>query len=452
MSDNFCRKSTKSKEYLTVKELRKMLKDVPNVEKLDKATLCKLVMQRRRSPIEIPTSDESNTEALIPNEIVAKIKTRPAKVFTKAVVPRKPVAAPRQKPVAAPRQKPVVVPAPPAKLKPASPAAKLKPASPAKLKPVSPAKLKPASPAAKLKPAPPAKLKPVSPPAINLGVFKWSNNSCYMDSFFVAIMHKPNPIADILLSGQIKYTGPNQKRLKRYSETIKEKLKMINDNIINGGTMLCTDLRKDFDKFQHHYIKQIEENAEKIDWLSSQQEPQDIFAQMLNRVFVFDDNTVMQIVVNGVENESRNLNFASVNIRMMENSDRVTNYIPTQVEEFYNDVSKKMTRNETHVISSTGLFINVQRAYQIYENNTVVEKKSTAKLKVPDTIRLKNGNTLELASMIVHLGDTIHDGHYVTYIKHDDSWYLFDDMVESYQRVADIESKVYKNVTGLVYL
>ena len=413
----------------TMKELREMLKNVPGVEKMDRATLCKLIMARRsNSPIEFLTSEESNTEKLMPGEIRAKIKARRNK---RPAAPKKQVLAP-----AAPAKKQqILVPK-----KPQVPVAAKKQV----MVPVS-AKSVAVSVSAKPMSVSAESVSQTTEP-IKLGLFKWSNNSCYMDSFFVSIMHKPNnAIANLLLDAPVKYTCSNQKLLKRYSDAIKDKLRIIYNNIQSGNTMMCTELRKVFDKFQRQYIKQINNDAEEINWLSAQQEPRDIFAQMLNHLFNIENNTVIQTVINGAENEPQNLDFAFINIRMMEENDNVRNYVPTYIDEFYNNVSKKMIRNETHVVSSTGLFINVQRGYNMQD-------KSAAKLTVPDTITLKNGTKLELASIIVHIGTSVHSGHYVVYIKNKDSWYLFDDIVESYEQVENIKSSVYKNVTGLVYL
>ena len=307
-----------------------------------------------------------------------------------------------------------------------------------------------ASPAPKRSASPAPKEPTPKGSPINLGVFRWSSNSCYMDSLFVATMHRPNPIASMILAAKPRYTGNNQKLLKRYTDAIKEKLQLVYTNISSGGSMLCTDLRKDFDKFQRQYMKQIDEDIEEIDWLSSQQEPRDVFSHMLERAFVIDNNTVIQTVVNGNKNEPQHVDFAYVNIRMLDSNDSVERYIPTQTEEFYNNIDKKMTRKETNILSSNGLFVNVQRGYKKDEDGT--ELKSNARLSVKDSVSLKDGSKLELASIVVHTGTTVHGGHYTAYIRHKDRWYLFDDMKASYELVSKIPSSVYENLTGLVYI
>jgi ubiquitin C-terminal hydrolase len=65
------------------------------------------------------------------------------------------------------------------------------------------------------------------------------------------------------------------------------------------------------------------------------------------------------------------------------------------------------------------------------------------------TFRDQAGNTYELASVAVHIGESLQTGHWVTYAKMEGNWWLLDDAVAS--RVE--ESHVLdKQATMLVYV
>ena len=75
------RKSNKPKpgtfEHLSTEEMRTLLKNVPNVNKLDRLELCRLLMNKKESPVEISTSNSSEDIKLIPTVIANKIAKKP---------------------------------------------------------------------------------------------------------------------------------------------------------------------------------------------------------------------------------------------------------------------------------------------------------------------------------------------------------------------------------------
>ena len=81
-----------------------------------------------------------------------------------------------------------------------------------------------------------------------------------------------------------------------------------------------------------------------------------------------------------------------------------------------------------------------------------LEKVRTS-IEYPEEIKIKeNSKNLKIKSLIIHLGDTVNSGHYITIIKRREKWYKYNDMERGIKEIREKELKEYKkDVVGILY-
>ena len=282
---------------------------------------------------------------------------------------------------------------------------------------------------------------------INIGMLKYNNNSCYIDSFFMSIMHTPNIIADNLINADIPFD--NDDELYKISTEIRKAIIDIQKHIEKKDgnekkTYVCFNIRSLFEKFDLEYQKTVNKRHTLINWSDEMQEPSDII-ELLHRAFKIENNTsVIQRSSTAVRPKVIQITFDCMIIDIQ--------------KEPVDALENIMNENVYIIKKTTGIYVKVSRAYQSEEQQEDQEWhdipliKSKQQLKVPPTIIDLN---LKLVSIVVHIGNSIHNGHYVCYFLHNDVWYKFDDMVRNMQVVgtfSKLPRAVFNNCTGLVYV
>ena len=293
-----------------------------------------------------------------------------------------------------------------------------------------------------------------------LAMLKNQSNSCFIDSVLIALMHikkEDNPILkDILDSANLYTNVKNRLTLAKYGDSIKNELLSIYNKIHTDSKdtiYICGSIRSLFDKFDRQYTKQINENLEEIEWLTSQQEPAD-FIRILDRIFNIHKNTVAQnttVIEEAVPNSPQKVMFNDIIIEAKNTTINISDFIPVTTNEFINNITHKKTITTRTYLESTGLFVNIMRGYK----GTRGEAKSTAHVITPETIKLANNKVLNLVSIIVHHGRSIGSGHYTCLIKHANAWYKFDDLKDNYEYIGtfkNISENVFKNQVALIYI
>jgi hypothetical protein len=269
----------------------------------------------------------------------------------------------------------------------------------------------------------------------------------------MSIMHTKNGIIEGILQAPINYEGKNRKTIGNLSQNVKDILQSIYTNIQNGtSTEVCTPLRKAFEKFDQWYKKQINEKLQDINWVDEQQEPLDV-VNILDRIFKLPKTTKKKIEYEG-ETREENFPFCNVFVTALEDDIDIDSYIPIQTENFYNDQLKKNVTKVTTIESTSGIMIYVKRGYA---TNSSSEKKSFAQITCRESYRINANTQVNLTSLTIHHGSTIHGGHYTSYIKHQDAWYHFDDldMNKKMQHIGsfkNIPKDAFRNVVSLVYI
>ena len=283
----------------------------------------------------------------------------------------------------------------------------------------------------------------------SIGLLTNNKNSCYLDSYLMAIMHvKDNSIIKDILEAPAKFSGKNNLGLEKLSKNVQSELSSIYNKIHDKeDASVCSSLRSLFSQYDENYKKRKNENLEEIDWISSQQEPQDVY-QIFNRLFQIRNNTKKQ-VVDSDSTTVQNVDFNDLFISLEDGDVNLKDYLPVYTSTKVTQANKQITRSEKY-LESTGMVVNILRGY----DDDGEEKKRT-QLSIPiETFALEN-KEMFLESIIVHHGQTVHSGHYTCYIRHNNTWYHFNDIGPTLTFVGafkNIPKDTYKNAVTFVYL
>lgn len=289
----------------------------------------------------------------------------------------------------------------------------------------------------------------------------WEQNSCYIDSLFVALFHnKSKFIEKEILNAPLN--NYNNDKLDKLGELIRLELIRIY-KLIAGLTNHftennCSMLRKYLNKYYKELIS-INPNVKIIgrndNWTSSQNDPFDIF-ELLTYIFKFK-NTTKLVIGNNQPNYTNIINSVSVDSIFTDKLyiksiyphyettyqlDRSNYYI----DKHGNKVSSYKTKIE--ILKAPMIFIRIPRNMVDFKIETPVIP--TASLKLAE-----NENLLYLNSIIIHYGDN-NSGHYISLIKKDDYWYEYDDLSPKLKKIGNLENIIKKenyvsNIVGLIY-
>ena len=289
----------------------------------------------------------------------------------------------------------------------------------------------------------------------------WQQNSCYIDSLFVALFHnKSKFIEKEILNAPLN--NYNNDKLNELGELIRRELIRIyksiagikNDFIENS----CSVIRKFLNKYYKELIlinPKIKIIGRNDNWTSSQNDPFDIF-ELLTYIFEFK-NTTKLIIGNNQPNYTNIINTVSIdsiftdklyiksiypNYETIYKLDKSNYYIDT----YGNKVSSYKTKIE--ILKAPMLFIRIPRNMDDFKIETPVIPTTALKLQ-------ENKDLLFLNSIIIHYGDN-NNGHYISLIKKENYWYEYDDMNSKLKKIGSLENIIkthnyISNIVGLIY-
>lgn len=277
------------------------------------------------------------------------------------------------------------------------------------------------------------------------------NNSCYIDSIFVALLHYPNNLwvqKHLIKSDPSKHFQSSS--LKSISKQIWSSIKNIRQSLVtkSSQSMFCTSIRKLFKEFDEEYKKHFNVDYENTEWLYSQSDPVDVL-HMLVRVFNLQPDVTRMYQVSEKRTENVLFNTPMITYDMLLKGDpiRVDSVIPYQV------IKQGPYTIKEKILSARLLYVQILRNLQ----NRI---KLTTKVIPQDFIRVGK-RQMQLVSVVVHVGSSTNSGHYVAFIKDYKSsdWYLFDDLRQHYQRIGSFNTMLkydggflQTNAVGLIYL
>ncbi len=81
------------------------------------------------------------------------------------------------------------------------------------------------------------------------------------------------------------------------------------------------------------------------------------------------------------------------------------------------------------------------------------EEKIRTSIEYPEEIKIKeNSKNLKIKSLMIHLGESVNSGHYITLIKRENKWYKYNDMERGIKEISEKKMKEYKkDVVGMLY-
>ena len=173
---------------------------------------------------------------------------------------------------------------------------------------------------------------------------------------------------------------------------------------------------------------------------------------MLKTFFDFPKSVVIQQKMFGYSSNNNN-------IKLLKDEKYKTDFMC----KFVNSIkSIKLTTNDLEIINfdKNNLYNNeyskLIKQYKILKlkflcfhiNRNTGTSKSYHEVIAPDKIQ----NT-KLKAIIVHYGFTVNSGHYVTYVKNNNIWVLYDDLNDAPINIGpQLHSDIFKNCTDLIYI
>lgn len=275
----------------------------------------------------------------------------------------------------------------------------------------------------------------------------YSNNSCYMDSLFVALFNSENPIVEkiVLNSPLNQRENKNDAKLIKYAEQIREELRSIYKNISTGAdNTTVKNLRLLLQKYYDRYKSKINKKYSKIEFTRSQND----ISELLNFLnIIFDFPQILKFSSNG---NLQKRDFFDINNDIDFSGDNdiyIKNYYPK-----YTNIVELPDENEIRIdkyeyLSTPILFIQINRIFDMEKRDNIIIPPLKLKLKE---------NNLYLNSIIIHYGFDYNQGHYICLYECKGIWYKFDDMkgyntkIGSFDKILSNEDYT-RNMVGLFY-
>lgn len=291
---------------------------------------------------------------------------------------------------------------------------------------------------------------------------KWENNSCYMDSLFIALFYKRSKfIEEILLKAKVNDYGNYE--LKKIGENIKlqlisiyKKISGINKNDIKS----CSILRNLLDRY-YSILKRINPKIKIIslydNWTTTQL---DVFEFLEYLTVIFNIKNTTKIIDAGNQPIYTNfVNMIPIDF-LMTNQLYIGDYYPSYETSYNLDrnnpyIDSKGIKHysytkKTEIKKAPFLMIRISRNIGRTKLSTKVIPKSSLKIS-------ENKSKLYLTSMIIHYGSNT-GGHYTCLINPiEDLWYEYDDLSSKLKKIGTLddvkENRDYtKNIVGLIYM
>ena len=301
---------------------------------------------------------------------------------------------------------------------------------------------------------------------------RYNNNSCYMDSLLVALFNsKSSKVYDYFLQSPIKN---HNSVLNNNANKIREELIYLYNNIISEKkekNIYCTNLRKLLRDYENNYIKYVNKNHERNDWISSQSEPFQLL-NFLDMIFNYKNNTKIEYVSYGsnkpnkktlvrkrVDTES-NINIINIDDLIGKDELYISKLYPKKIstskfssDNLWNVDSKQYNTKieKITLLSSDFLIIHVNRLS--YDNKLKTKIIPSLKIKMKE-----NKHSIYLKSIIIHNGD-YNGGHYTCLYECKNVWYEYDDtkskmkIIGEFDNIINYKNGYYmKNCTDLIYI
>ena len=287
----------------------------------------------------------------------------------------------------------------------------------------------------------------------------YSQNSCYMDSLFIALFSGDinEKIYNLIIPNK-----PYSKEIDKIKNQIRK-----NYDVIIGKTykeITCTHLRRNLHKFYKIYAE-THNNLEHINWKYDQVDPTQLLEFLLeifNNSISIKENIkmyygtskkfTMQDLTPGATRTENSLNVIhDINVDVLMNKNRtkckdkvlLRNIFPIRKEVVYLDDDNKLKVNGkmfstkvtvVKILSAQFVYVNIDRVVLNQEDDESTKIDTLIipfqKLKLVD-----NKLPLYLKSILIHHGSS-NGGHFVCIFDCKGTWYLYDDLDNNIETIG----------------
>lgn len=289
----------------------------------------------------------------------------------------------------------------------------------------------------------------------------WERNSCYVDSFFVALFHQKDKfINDVILNATI--VNYKNKQLSELATKIKKELAVIYNLITDKPSSLnkCSYIRK---LLQTYYSLLIKTNPDKRisdieNWTDDQNDVYDLYQLLFERIFNINQKT-LKINDNGNVIYTPFITELPIDLLLGKKEIHLKDYYPIYTQTYNLD-------DDNRIMVKGVLRNSFTKTFELLKGDKILiriirntgYKKLTTRIIPPLTLKLKeNKNNLHLSSLIIHEGSN-NGGHYTCIYVCNSQWYLYNDIsssstithIGSYETL--IKNKNFmKNIVGIIY-
>jgi hypothetical protein len=264
----------------------------------------------------------------------------------------------------------------------------------------------------------------------------WKNNSCYIDTLFVALFHFKNKYIKNLIESLevIKYKNLNC--LIKIGELIKKELLLIYHNINNKKNIDITQFRFLLNLYYDSFKDDVQQIPRLENLLLKQNDLNEFYNFLFKVIFSLSHN--INYIENGIEKNEHNTILHYINPSDSNTQIKLNNYIPKFTERNY-----IKTLNEAEI-----LYLRI--AKNPNDNKSVI---------IDEYIQLGNDNCILQLKSIILFNGMDNAGHYTCLINCNETWYLYDDSkkgkklekIGNFNKIIN-EQKFNTKIYGLVYV
>jgi ubiquitin C-terminal hydrolase len=283
------------------------------------------------------------------------------------------------------------------------------------------------------------------------------HNSCYMDSILMALFANPNEY----ILNKLLYTEPNynndkcsksKRKNKKYLQQIQLLLNVYFKKIHGYGNLSpklnnVTLLRKYIGKCKHgkkFNTGRMEESGEFLLFLF------DIFDvnggyTRTQTIYDINNNVTGDIIIN------KNASIYTLDSFTLRNFKRMYKNKPVKMDKLlttitYNEFSDPIIHKNKPYLFTYQIHEYIDSPYFVIwllRQDPITEKKNKLLVEPGQSLYIRDTKIRrQLISIIIHIGNTIHSGHYVTMFNCNNNWYLYDDIRSNIKYIGSYNNMI----------
>lgn len=249
-----------------------------------------------------------------------------------------------------------------------------------------------------------------------LPIFSLKRNSCFFDSVLFALFSMPTETIKNLKKKEMRNVYVHTGEISYYINPLKKDERMRFINILIDGNYADIDLNEERDKLRESILINNKDGTVVSQWNTGNQEDSREFLNSFLQLY--SNNNLLEWIEAGKRQQG------------------LLCYIDNI------EIDNKELIEQKSLIGDNDLFIvNLNRF------SGMDDSKNNTEVLMEKTYTLKSGDVIVLTHVIVHMGDTTKDGHYLVYFICDGTWYLYDNQKNKIVKPSaeEVNSEISKN-------